>query len=178
MSASESQGNGVYQPPAEAEPGEWQPDMENALDEPDLDDTLDTGYSPPDRPRAVTRHGTTADEQREGETLDQRLAQEEPEPDPSAEADAGSEASPGEDLAEPAGTGADGRGEDVTADPGGDRSTAGRERAGRMTASDEQMPVRHISVVARDAGIDGGAASAEEAAVHVIDTEDEGRGGT
>ncbi|MFF2197539.1 DUF5709 domain-containing protein [Streptomyces sp. NPDC058157] len=166
MSESGTRGDEVYQPRDEAEPGESQPDMENALDEPDLDQTLDSGYSPPDRPLAVTRHGTTAEEQRAGETLDQRLAQEQPEPDGTG-AGLGSEAAPGEDLA---GAGGDG-GEDITGDPYGDASTAGRERAGRMAPAEEGRPVRHISVLARDAGINGGAASAEEAAVHVVEEE-------
>ncbi|MEW2416500.1 DUF5709 domain-containing protein [Streptomyces sp. NPDC046866] len=180
MSGTEAQGDGVYQPQVEAEPGESQPDMENALGEPDLDDTLDTGYSPPDRPLAATRHGTTAGEQRAGETLDQRLAQEEPEPEPGAEAEAGrgSETEPGEDFdangaAAPAAAeqSGDEESEDLTGDPAGDASTAGRERAGRMAAAEETAPVRHISVLGRDTGIDGGAASAEEAAVHVVEEE-------
>ncbi|MCB5179213.1 DUF5709 domain-containing protein [Streptomyces antimicrobicus] len=185
MSDRETQADDVYQPQEEAEPGESQPDMENALGEPGLDETLDTGYSPPDRPLAATRYGTTAEEQHAGETLDQRLAQEEPEaPATPEEADRASEADPGDDLDDELGggpgdagaqqgrTGPDGS-EDLTGDPGGDASTAGRERAGRMTPVDEGAPVRHISVVAKDAGIDGGAAAAEEAAVHVVEEEPE-----
>ncbi|MEU3403554.1 DUF5709 domain-containing protein [Streptomyces sp. NPDC006670] len=172
MSENETRGDEVYQPHDEAEPGESQPDMENALGEPDLDQTLDSGYSPPDRPLAVTRHGTTAEEQRAGETLDQRLAQEQPEPDGSG-AGRGSEAAPGEDLAGAGGAGGGDGGEDMTGDPYGDASTAGRDRAGRMAPAEEGRPVRHISVLARDAGINGGAASAEEAAVHVVEEEPE-----
>ncbi|MET9319111.1 DUF5709 domain-containing protein [Streptomyces sp. NPDC003038] len=74
-------GDDVYRPQDADQPAERQPDMENALDEPDLDRTLDEGYSPPDRPLAATRYGTTAEEQQAGETLDQRLAQEAPEAD-------------------------------------------------------------------------------------------------
>ena len=41
-------------------------------------DPLDAGYSPPDRePRAV-RYGVTADEEARGESLDDKLAEEEP----------------------------------------------------------------------------------------------------
>ncbi|MFB6615901.1 DUF5709 domain-containing protein [Streptomyces sp. NPDC085524] len=163
MNGSDARGDDVHQPQQDAEPGESQPDMENALGEPDLDQTLDTGYSPPDRPVAATRHGTTAGEQQTGETLDERLAQEEPEADAMAD-DAhvipwGPARAPGSD--------------DVTGDPGGDASTAGRERAGRMAPADEGPQVRHISVLAHDSGIDGGAASAEEAAMHVIEEEPE-----
>ncbi|MCB5164501.1 DUF5709 domain-containing protein [Streptomyces bambusae] len=168
MSESEARGDDVYQPAEEAEPGELQPDMANALGEPDLDQTLDTGYAPPSRPRAVARHGTTAGEQYAGETLDQRLAQEEPEP-AGGDAYRGSEAVPGEDLPAADGHGGDGREEDMSGDPHGDASTAGRERSGRMTSAGEGPPDRHIAVLARDAGVDGGAASAEEAAVHVIE---------
>ncbi|MEU3312271.1 DUF5709 domain-containing protein [Streptomyces sp. NPDC006656] len=168
MSESDARGDDVYQPTQEAEPGESQPDMENALDEPGLDDTLDTGYSPPDRPLVATAHGTTAGERYAGETLDERLAQEEPEPD-GTEADLGSEAAPGDGLAGQIGGGSGS--EDMTGDPHGDASTAGRERAGRMAPAEEGPPVRHISVVARDAGINGGAASAEEAAIHVVEEE-------
>jgi hypothetical protein len=42
------------------------------------EDPLDAGYSPPDRRPRATRFGTTAEEQREGESLDQLLAEEEP----------------------------------------------------------------------------------------------------
>ncbi|MFD7556404.1 MULTISPECIES: DUF5709 domain-containing protein [unclassified Streptomyces] len=168
MIGSDARGDDVHQPQAEAEPGESQPDMENALGEPDLDETLDTGYSPPDRPVAVTRHGTTGREQQAGETLDERLAQEEPEEEAMADdahvipwGNAAGDPAPGS--------------EDMTGDPSDDATTAGRERAGRMAPTYEGPPVRHISVVARDAGIDGGAASAEEAAMHVVEQEpDEG----
>ncbi|KIF04816.1 hypothetical protein PL81_16550 [Streptomyces sp. RSD-27] len=168
MNGSEARGDEVYQPHDEAEPGESQPDMENALGEPGLDETLDTGYSPPDRPLAVTGHGTTAEEQHAGETLDQRLAQEQPEPDVTADdAAPGSESVPDEDLVGDAGA----ESEDMTGDPHGDASTAGRARAGRMAPAAEPSPVRHLSVLARDTGINGGAASAEEAAVHVVEEE-------
>ncbi|MFD9722965.1 DUF5709 domain-containing protein [Streptomyces sp. NPDC059072] len=172
MIGSDARGDDVHQPDEEAEPGESQPDMDNALGEPDLDGTLDTGYSPPDRPVAVTRHGTTGREQRAGETLGERLAQEEPEgrPEEEAMADDAHVIPWGNAAGDPA-PGS----EDMTGDPSGDATTAGRERAGRMASADDGPAERHGSVVARDAGIDGGAASAEEAAVHVVEQEpDEG----
>jgi hypothetical protein len=44
-----------------------------------LDEPEETRWDPPDRePKAATRWGTTLEEQREGEPLDIRLAQEEP----------------------------------------------------------------------------------------------------
>ncbi|MFF5448070.1 DUF5709 domain-containing protein [Streptomyces sp. NPDC012888] len=188
MSGTEAHGDDVYQPQEEAERAESQPDMQNALGEPDLDQTMDTGYSPPDRPLASTRFGTTAGEQHTGETLDQRLAQEEPEPDPRVPPggeDAPAPESPADTDLEAADLGVadrdpagreDSEEQDVTGDPAGDAPTAGRVRAGRLAAADEDAPSRHISVLAHDTGLNGGAASAEEAAVHVI--EEEPGGGT
>ena len=51
------------------------------------DDPLDQGIVPPDRWSAGEGFGTTLAEERAGESLDQLLAEEEPEPDPYAEAD-------------------------------------------------------------------------------------------
>lgn len=42
------------------------------------DDPLDAGYSPPEREPVATRWGNTVDEQLRGESLDQHLAEEEP----------------------------------------------------------------------------------------------------
>ncbi|GAA4791027.1 MULTISPECIES: DUF5709 domain-containing protein [Streptomyces] len=123
-------------------------DLENVLGERSLDDMMAEGYSPLDRPLVVGRHGTTGAELRVGETLDQRLAQELP------------------DTAAPDGDGigdlADGDGELLD-------GNSGRDRAGRLTAVDDIAPRRRNDTVARDVGIDGGAASAEEAAMHVVD---------
>ena len=123
-------------------------DLQNAIDERTYDDTLDEGYSPPEKPLGVTEHGTTAAEQHQGETLDERLSRELP------------------DVAEPVGDGVGdlpgGEGEPV--DP-----QAGRERAGRLVAPDEGVrPDTTKEEVAEDKGVDAGAASAEEAAVHIV----------
>lgn len=118
------------------------PDPAEQLTGEDLEEPFDTGYSPPERRPAATRYGTTGLEQAEGESLDQRLAEEEPDIDP--DQDAGDE-----DYTEP--------------DP----------RAGRLVAPDEGA---HSDLekdeVAYDVGRAGSAASAEEAAVHIVD-EDE-----
>jgi nitroreductase len=46
-------------------------------------------------------------------------------------------------------------------------------RAGRLVAEDEGAhPAAEADLVAQDVGIDGGAASAEEAAVHVVEDDD------
>ena len=53
---------------------------EDTLIQDDVEDTLDRGYSPPERPRGVDAFGTTVAEQRRGESLEQRIAQEVPDP--------------------------------------------------------------------------------------------------
>ncbi|AOW90521.1 hypothetical protein TPA0906_07870 [Streptomyces olivaceus] len=128
-------------------------DLQDAVDERTYDDTLDEGYSPPEKPLGVTKHGTTAAEQHEGESLDERLAEETP------------------DVTAPDGDGVgdepDGEGEPV--DP-----EAGTARAGRLVAPDEGAHADTTKeTVAEDVGIDGGAAGAEEAAVHVVEDETE-----
>jgi hypothetical protein len=111
-----------------------------------VDDQLDEGYSPPERRPATHDVGTTARELREGETWEQRLAQEEPETDPYAQAA----------QEEPA---------SLTSGDGGEQP-----RAGRLVAPDEGAHEdTEKDEVAYDAGIDGGAASAEEAAMHIVD---------
>lgn len=149
-----SMGDEVYQPRQDDEQDARSgPDLENALDEPDLDRTLDEGYSPPERPYAADE-GVTAREQRAGASLDERIAEEVP------------------DVAPPPGDGIGDRTED--GEPLDDQ--VGDARAGRVVGSDEGVPRRGDDVTGTDVGVDGGAASAEEAAVHVV--EDERRGGT
>lgn len=115
---------------------------EDTLDDRGVDDVLDEGYSPPEREPAHLRHGVTAAEQHAGETLDERLAEEEPEPDPYAE-------------------------DTFDADPG-----SPDPRAGRLVAPDEGLGEDvDADEYAEDVGIDGAGASAEEAAVHVIEDE-------
>ncbi|MFI7319874.1 DUF5709 domain-containing protein [Streptomyces venezuelae] len=132
-------------------------DLQDALDERTYDDMLDEGYSPPEKPLGVNKTGTTAAEQHEGETLDERLRQEVPDEEvPDAERPGGDGIG---DLP-------DGEGEPM--DP-----EAGRDRAGRLVAPDEGAHTDvDKQVVARDEGIDGGAAGAEEAAVHIVPDED------
>jgi hypothetical protein len=120
--------------------GQLQPD-ETLVDR-GVDDVLDEGMSAPEKLQGSRAKGTTAAEQREGETIDERRRQEEADVD-----------------LEPTGD------DDEFNDPA-DRF-AGDERSGRLVAPDEGV---HEDVdpeaVAHDVGIDGGAASAEEAAVH------------
>jgi hypothetical protein len=147
-------------------------DLDQAFGDDDVDATvLDTGYSPPERPLGMNKFGTTAAEELAGESLDQRLAQEEPDP-------ALAEDINGSD-------GSDGSNESDESDESDDNlddldetrferqelvySEVGNVRAGRLVDPDEGLgPDLEKDLVGDDVGIDAGAASAEEAAVHVI----------
>ncbi|MDT3396847.1 DUF5709 domain-containing protein [Streptomyces sp. B1866] len=146
---SDGMADDVYQPAKRNEEQEDAAplDLQDALDERGYDDILDEGYSPPEKPLGVGKTGTTAAEQHDGESLEERLRQETP------------------DVGEAEGDGIGdlpgGEGEPV--DP-----EAGTDRAGRLTAPDEGVREDTTKdLVAEDVGIDGGAASAEEAAMHV-----------
>ena len=128
---------------------EDQPSNVDGLPDPDVDDELDRGYSPPERWSAAQGYGNTPYEEATGESLDQRLAQEDPEPDPYAET-----SSPDDD-------------EELEDDQVGDA------RAGRLVDPDEGLGEdTERDLVANDVGIDGAGASAEEAAVHIVEEED------
>lgn len=135
----------------EGSQGEYSLDEEDQLQPEDtlidrgVDDALDEGYSPPEHPLEMDSFGVTDAEQRDGETLDQRVKEEIP--DVSADDEAPSEFR--------------------------DYREVGDERSGRLLAEDEgAMPDTEKDLVADDVGIDGGAASAEEAAVHTVDDEE------
>ena len=53
-------------------------DADDTLLDADTDEQAETDYSPPDREPKNTRFGMTEEEEREGESLDERLAEEEP----------------------------------------------------------------------------------------------------
>ena len=53
---------------------------EDTLVDDDVDDVLDRGYSPADRPQGSLAHGVTAEEQHRDETIDERIHQEVPDP--------------------------------------------------------------------------------------------------
>lgn len=118
-----------------------------------LDDEVDEaerGYSPPERYSRAQKYGNTPLEQAAGETLDERLEQEQPEPDPFD--------LPPEDAI------VDG---DVTGE-------VGDERAGRLVDPDRGTEEdTETQLVGDDVGIDGAAAGAEEAAVHVLPEDEE-----
>jgi hypothetical protein len=123
-------------------------------------DPLDRGVAPPERWSAGMKFGSTADEQAAGESLDQLLAEEEP--DVAFDDDVLPEGRADDEDDE-----ADQYVDGLLLDDGPD------PRAGRLVAQDEGAhPDDEADLVARDVGIDGGAASAEEAAVHVVDDDD------
>jgi hypothetical protein len=123
----------------------------DTLDDRGVEDVLDEGYSPPDREPVRLRHPHEVDEP---ETLDERLAEEEPDTwaDPDQDDDATTYDRDGEDE-------------------------VGDVRSGRLVApgpdSDSDSDP-DSDLWATDCGIDGAGASAEEAAMHVIEDEDDG----
>jgi Family of unknown function (DUF5709) len=141
-------------------------DAYDTLDGNPGDDPLDRGVITPERWSDAIRFGTTAEEEEQGESLDQLLAEEEP--DPALELD--------DDLYDEDEAAA----EDTTGDDdAGDEDVDGllldepSPRAGRLVQEDEGAHVSaEADLVASDVGIDGGAATAEEAAVHVVDDDD------
>lgn len=137
-------------------------DASDTLDGAPGDDPLDRGVVTPDRWSAGIRFGTTAAEQQAGESLDQELDEEEPDVALDIDDEQDEDTGPDENATE----------EDVSRyllddvpDP----------RAGRLVGDAEVHEqsgnhlVDHDDLVARDQGIDGGGATAEEAAIHVSD---------
>jgi len=114
----------------------------NSLNDRGVDDALDEGYSPPEKWSVLQRSG-------DHETMDERLSEELP-----------------DDTQYP--DGSDGEIEDFI-----DDGEVGGDRAGRLVDPNEGIGEDDEgTLVGDDVGIDGGAASAEEAAVHVVDSPD------
>lgn len=125
-------GVGIAEESNQLQPGD-------TLDDRGVTDVLDEGFVTRERWSPAQGFGNTAAEMRRGETLEQRIAQEEP--------DAVSE----------------------DWDEDGEEHEVGGRRAGRLVAPDEGAHADdEADAVAYDVGIDGSAASAEEAAMHVI----------
>ncbi len=123
-----------------------QPD-ETLLDR-GVEDVLDEGYVTSENWSPAQGFGNTPAEMREGETLEMRITQEQPEPV-----------------------------KDDTPwnpDPSEDREV-GKLRAGRLVDANGGVPGLDTEAesIGHDVGIDGGAASAEEAAMHIIDDYDD-----
>ena len=106
-----------------------------------VEDTLDEGYTTPENWSALQGFGNTVAEMQQGETLEQRVAQEQPEVVP----------------------------DDRPWNPDGEDREVGGRRAGRLVDARDGSG----ESFGEDVGIDGGAASAEEAAMHIIEPEDE-----
>lgn len=107
-------------------------------------DVLDEGYIAPDNWSPAQGYGNTPAEMRQGETLEMRIKQEEPEQAPAA---------------------------DTHWNAAKEERQVGSERAGRLMAVQGSGREETLGV---DVGISGGAASAEEAAMHIIsDDQDE-----
>jgi len=123
------------------------------------DDPLDRGVVVPDRWSPALRYGTTAAEQEAGQSLDQLLAAEVPEADLDLDHNR-----PGEDGWDENATDEDIARRVVDDDPD--------SRAGRLTADSQWVyGSAAADLIAHDSGIDGGGATAEEAAVHILTDE-------
>jgi len=139
--------------------GEYSAEDDNQLQPEDtlidrgVDDILDEGYSPPERPYGHGAFGSS-------ETMDQMLAEEVQDP--------------ASRMNTPLDEGDQQRSDEAereTEFP--QRGEIGRVRAGRLVAPDRGFGEdAEAELVADDVGISGGAASAEEAAVHIIDDEE------
>jgi hypothetical protein len=129
-------------------------DASDTLAGPPGDDPLDRGVIPPLRWSSGMRFGTTAGEQAAGESHDRLLSEEEP------------DAAAVDDIAW----------DENATDDDIDRFSLHQSpdpRTGRLVADEGTFfPAPDDDLVARDAGIDGGGASAEEAAVHVLINDD------
>ena len=122
----------------------------DTLDDGDLDDVLDRGYSPPDRPPRGYDDYPTEAEMRRGESLDERLSEEEPDVDPWAEESGDDDHEDENALDEQLGL------------------DEADERVGRLVQPDQGLGEdRDKQELALDVGIDGAGASAEEAAMHI-----------
>lgn len=138
-------------------------ESEDTLVDRGVDNVLDEGYSPPEKPLGVDRWGTTAWEQSQDETIDQRIQQEEPDPNTAYGA-------PDNESGLDQGEGDMVGGDDPDAIPAendflGDMG----QRAGRLVDPDEGVREdQEKDLVAQDVGISGAGASAEEAAMHIV----------
>ena len=163
------------------------------IDEGDLVDdpaasVYDTSWVPDDRPSRRTDFGNTLSEMREGEPLDRRLSEDEPDvlerelgdpvdqvlgprgdDDPNWEESDAARTTTAADLEDP-------EVERLVTEAGGDTDVPAPDyaeedpRAGRLVEPDEGLESdTEKDMIAYDAGVSGAGASAEEAAVHVVD---------
>ena len=127
-------------------------EAEDTLEDPrGVRDVLDTGWSPPERPWAVNDWGTTESEELAGESLTGRLARE---------------------LPDASGDDGDGLGDASDTDGELLDDEVGGRRSGRLVESEETWGDVEPELYAMDVGVDGASASAEEAAVHIVDRDE------
>jgi hypothetical protein len=145
---------------------------EDELSEEGMDQVLEQGYSPPERPLALDKFGTTLAEERQGETLDQRLAEEEPDPNMEVdlvEGEPAVRAGEGGDVPDDIDLGSGDVPDNVFEDGVVDDGEVGDARAGRLVDPDAGGTGDYEKdMVGYDVGIDGAGAGAEEAAMHII----------
>ncbi|HWM16118.1 MAG TPA: DUF5709 domain-containing protein [Microbacterium sp.] len=128
---------------------------DESLDADELGDDVDElAYSPLDHRPADLSWGFTPREARSHEPLAARLAREIPD--------------------EPVETFGDGLGDTVDTDGELIDDQVGSFRAGRLVWAEPDSRDPAADYWAKDIGIDGGASSAEEAAIHVIEQDDRG----
>jgi uncharacterized protein DUF5709 len=137
--------------------GFYEPELlppDESLDDDELGTDVDEGYSPVERALGVSAWGITAREQGAHEDLEHRLAREEPDI---------SDANDGDGIGD-------------TSDTDGELidDQVGDVRSGRLVLADIDAFDSSSDYLARDVGIDGAGASAEEAAVHVVSDEYDG----
>jgi hypothetical protein len=166
--------DGIYEPGNDDERDQVI-DQDSVFGEDGGDEVMDAGYSPPERPRELDAFGTTVAEQRQGESFEQRLAQEEPDPAMDVDLVEGEQAvraGEGGDVRDDLDTGSGEVPDDAFSDGVLDDGEVGEARAGRLVDPDQGLGEdTEKDLVGRDVGIDGGAASAEEAAMHIVDSE-------
>jgi hypothetical protein len=126
---------------------------EESLDSEQTGIDLDEGYSPPESPRELDAWGLNSSEARTHESLTRRLAREVPDVTDRWDGD--------------------GIGDSVDSDGEPIDSQVGDMRAGRLVAFDIDPTDATTDYRAHDVGIDGGAASAEEAAMHIVPDDDD-----
>jgi hypothetical protein len=123
---------------------------EDTLIDRGVDDVLDEGYSPPERAYGRSAFGSS-------ETMDELLAEEEPDPVSRLNVVLDDDEQQRSDESER-----------ETEFP--EWHEVGHARAGRLVSPDMGFGADDESdLIAEDVGISGGAASAEEAAMHIID---------
>ena len=131
-----------------------QGDGDSLTDNRGLDDPLDEGYSPPEKWSAGQRYGNTEWEEEQGETLDQRLAQEEPDVTPDESESVGGEVGAdraGRLVESDAGSATDTDAELFATDVGVDGAGASAEEAAVHVIPDPDDPADLEPIDAEDA---------------------------